>query len=225
MQRRFQRGLRRVAGVSVPAPVTELAREDVLVSEWVQGVPLSRAPDVDGAARRLVQFAIGAARAGLVHADINPADVLVTDDGTLVVLDFGAAATIDRARAERLADAVEAFAAEDEAAFGRALDELGGLPATHAATAIAFVQRALGELAEPGPSRLDSNAVIAVRDRVIDSPELIGELIAVGRLVPEDLWPARGVGQLFSTVARAGATGPWLELVRDALRDGWEALA
>jgi ABC1 atypical kinase-like domain len=49
-QRRFHRALRDHPLLMVPAPVTRLAREGVSVNEWVDGAPLSQAPDRDGAA-------------------------------------------------------------------------------------------------------------------------------------------------------------------------------
>jgi predicted unusual protein kinase regulating ubiquinone biosynthesis (AarF/ABC1/UbiB family) len=221
MQRRFHRALRNHARLYVPSPVTELAHEDVLVSEWIEGVPLERAPDPDQAAADLVLFALGAGPSGLAHADLKPSDVLVMQDGRLAVLDFGAAAAIDRSRVQGMARAVRAFADDDAASFGAALEELGSLPSEHAPTALAFTRAALGELAGTEPARLDSAAVIAARDRALRQTEALLNLIAHGSLPPEDLWPARGSGQLFATIARTGATGRWLELVRDALENGW----
>jgi predicted unusual protein kinase regulating ubiquinone biosynthesis (AarF/ABC1/UbiB family) len=223
MQRRFHRALRGHASLHVPAPVTRLAAENVLVSEWVDGVPLRDAPDPDRAAALLITFAFGAARAGLAHADLGPQDVLVGDDGRVSVLDFGASATIDRARTELIADAVDAFAAVDKAGFGAALEKLGALDSRHAETALNLLTDVLGELGGETPSRLDTAAVIAARDRVLRHPDEIAHLIAVGRLAPQDLWPMRGAGAVFATVARTGATAPWLDLVRAALRDGWSA--
>jgi predicted unusual protein kinase regulating ubiquinone biosynthesis (AarF/ABC1/UbiB family) len=223
MQRRFQRALRGHRSLHVPAPVTRLAAENVLVSEWVDGVPLRDAPDPDQAAAALVAFAFGAAREGLAHADLGPDDVLVADDGRLTILDFGASATIDRARAAVIADAVDAFASDDEEAFGLALERLGALAAPHAGTALSLLRDMLKELGGEAPSRLDSAAVVAARDRVLTNPDGIAQLIAVGRLPPQDLWPLRGAGAVFATVARVGATAPWRELVRDALREGWAA--
>lgn len=221
VQRRFHRALRSHPFLVIPAPVTELARESVLVSTWVDGLPLWSAPDPDQAAARLIAFAIGAARAGLVHADLTPQDVLVTADGRLAILDFGATATIDQPRVELLAAAVDAFAEGDEDAFAHALADLGALGPDHAPTAFELARHALSELAGAAPSRLDSDAVNAARDRLLERPRALAELIGAGTLAPQDLWPARGVAQLFATIARVGATGPWLELVRAALRDGW----
>ena len=50
MQRRFHRALRGTRILYVPARVHRTGARDVLVSEWVDGVPLWEAPDPDTAA-------------------------------------------------------------------------------------------------------------------------------------------------------------------------------
>ena len=220
--RRFQRALRAHPYLSVPAPVTRLAHENVLVSEWVDGVPLDQAPDRDEACARLVMFVIGAARFGLVHADPDPRDVLVRPDGRLAILDFGATRPVERDRVQRSAAALEAFVAEDAAALGAATRALGVLPAEHAPAVLELGHAVLGEFAGPEPVRLDSDTVLALRDRLDEHPDRVARLLLAGSMPPEDLWSARSTAQLFSTIARVGATGPWRELIRAALRDGWD---
>jgi predicted unusual protein kinase regulating ubiquinone biosynthesis (AarF/ABC1/UbiB family) len=220
-QRRFHRALRGHPFLVVPAPVTRLAHEQVLVSEWIDGVPLWNAADPDTAAARLIGFALGAAREGIIHADLHPDDVLVLDDGRLAILDFGATRTVEPDRVAAAADALDALIADDAPAFGAATELLGALAATHAPTALALAHEALGELGGPSASRLDSAAVVAARDRALAQPELLSELILAGSVDPRDLWPARGVAQLFGTIARIGATGVWREQARTAVRDGW----
>jgi tRNA A-37 threonylcarbamoyl transferase component Bud32 len=223
MQRRFHRALRNHPSLHVPAPVSRLAHENVLVSEWIDGVPFAQAPNRDQASATLVAFAIGAAREGVVHADLLPDDVIVTGDGKLGILDFGASATIDRARTELIATAVDAFAQDDESAFGDALSALDALDREHAPIALSLLRTALGELGGETPARLDSAAIVAARDRLLGCGDQIARLVAVGRLAPEDLWPLRGAATLFATIARVGATAPWRELVREALRTGWSS--
>lgn len=224
-QRRFHRALRNHPFLVIPAPVTRLAHQDVHVSEWIDGAPLRDASDPDTAGARLLVFVLGGLRAGIVHADPDPDDVRVLADGRVAVLDFGATRTVDPARAGLVAAAVEAFVADDEAAFGEATKGLGALGAAHARTALDLVRAALGDFAQADPVRLDSPAVIAARDRLFDHPRALVELIGAGSIPPEDIWPARGAGQLFGTIARVGATAPWRELVRAALRDGWDTAA
>jgi hypothetical protein len=221
-QRRFHRALRNHPFLTVPAPVMRLAHPGVLVSAWIDGVPLPEAADPDQACARLVAFVVGAARAGVVHADPDPRDVLVRPDGGLAILDFGATATVDAERVQLNAAGLEAFIAGDEPALGAALAALGWLPAEHAGAVLRLGRDLLGDFAGPDPVRLDSEAVIAVRDRADRHPTEIVELILAGGLPPEDLWPARGLAQLFATIAGVGATGAWRELIRDALRDGWD---
>jgi hypothetical protein len=224
-QRRFQRALRRHPWLMVPAPVMRLAREGVLVSEWVDGVPMSRASDPDQAADRLIQFALGGAAAGIVHADPDPDDVLILPDGRLAMLDFGAWSEVDPDRVALMATALDAFLASDVEAFAGALEYLGWLPRSSGATALHLIAEGLGDLAGPGSARLDGDAVLAARDRLLDRPEAILELILAGALPPQDLWPARGVVGLFSTIARVGASGDWRALASAALRNGWNAPA
>ena len=223
VQRRVHRALRSHPYLSVPAPVTSLSHENVLVSEWVEGVTITQAPDPDQAAARLIAFVLGGIRAGIVHADPDPADVLVRADGSLAILDLGATRTVGADRAAGALALVEAFIEDDPQALGTALEQLGALPARYGETALSLARHALGELGESEPSRLDSAAVVAARDRLGQRPEPAVEVMLAGSLPPEDLWPLRGAALAFGTIARVGATGAWPELVLRALSDGWEA--
>jgi hypothetical protein len=221
VQRRFHRALRDHPRFVVARPHTALARDDVLVSDWVDGTPVRDAPDPDAAAALLLRFTLGAARFGTVDANPHLDDALVLADGRLAVLDFGATRAVEPARVDDGLAALDAFAAGDDGALGAALERLGWLAADAAPTALALGRHALGELAEPGPSRLDSAAVCAARDRLLERPGDLAELLVRGKLPPGDLWPARGGAQLFGVLARIGATGDWLALSREALREGW----
>ena len=221
VQRRFHRALRGHPFLTVPAPVTSLAREGVLISEWVDGVRLWDAPDPDVAAARLIAFVLGGISAGIVDADPDPDDVLVLSDGRLAILDFGATATVDSQRAAVTAAALDAFAANDQQAFGGALQRLGWLRPDDAPEALALIRHALGELAGPDPARLDVHAVVAARERLREAPDRLDRMLRAGALAAEDLWPARAAAQLFGTIARVGATGRWLALAQAALRNGW----
>lgn len=221
VQRRFHRALRSHPFLTVPRPVMELCHEQVLVSEWVDGVPLREAPDPDEACARLVLFALGAARTGLIHADPNPDDALVLEDGSLAIVDFGAWREVDPQRVAHGADALDALLADDTEAFTAALGHLGWLPADRAPAMLALIRELLEGLLGPGPVRLDHETVLTVRDRVIGRSAEVASLVRAGALPPEDLWPARAFAMLVGTIARVGATGPWPELAGAALREGW----
>ncbi|MGZ4592036.1 MAG: ABC1 kinase family protein [Actinomycetes bacterium] len=79
----------------VPAVVDQSGQ--VLVTEWVDGTPLSRIIAGGAQAQRnragllLARFLFsGPERAGLLHADPHPGNFRLHEDGRLVVLDFGA---------------------------------------------------------------------------------------------------------------------------------------
>jgi hypothetical protein len=220
-QRRFHRALRGHPSLMVPAPVMRLAHAGVLVSEWVDGTPLRHAADRDQAAAQLIGFALGAAAAGIAHADLDPDDVLLLSDGRLAILDFGAWREVDPDRVVLATAAFDAFLAGDAGGFSRAVHDLGWLPADRGSVALNVIEQALGDLSGPGPVRLDQDAVLAARDRVIAQPGGVVELILHGALPPQDLWPARGVVQLFATIARVGATGHWRDIIGTAVHDGW----
>ena len=224
-QRRFHRALREHPLFHVPAPITRLTHDSVLVSEWVDGTPLANATatERDRAAGLLVLFALGAARWGTAHADLQLREVLVLEDGRIAIVDFGASSPAAGDRIGASAQLIEAFIADDVDGVATALTSLGVLPRELAGTAVELARHALGPFAGAGPVRLDSAAVQAVRDRVLERPEAMLPLLGDGRLEPEDLWPARGLGQLFALIARAGATAPWRDLVQLGLREGWDA--
>jgi hypothetical protein len=225
VQRRFHRALRNHPFLTVPAPRTELSHDGVLVGEWVDGVPLRIAGDRDTAAARLLVFVLGSARAGTIYADPDPDDVLVLRDGRLAILDFGTTRVVDPHRVDAAAAALQGLINGEVDAFGSALEQLGWLPSSHAGGALELAREALGELAGPDPVRLDNQAVVAARRRLLIRSEPLAKLILAGAVPAPDLWPALAVTQLFGTIARVGATGPWRELVRATVRDGWNATA
>jgi predicted unusual protein kinase regulating ubiquinone biosynthesis (AarF/ABC1/UbiB family) len=80
---------------AIPALVA--SGEHVLVSEWLEGTPVSKiikdgTPEQrDAAASKYLEFLLaGPQRAGLLHADPHPGNFRMTPDGRLGVLDFGA---------------------------------------------------------------------------------------------------------------------------------------
>jgi predicted unusual protein kinase regulating ubiquinone biosynthesis (AarF/ABC1/UbiB family) len=71
--------------------------ERVIVSEWIDGEPLSRIINEgteeqrDLASQRYMEFLlVGPGRVGLLHADPHPGNFRLADDGRLIVLDYGA---------------------------------------------------------------------------------------------------------------------------------------
>jgi predicted unusual protein kinase regulating ubiquinone biosynthesis (AarF/ABC1/UbiB family) len=94
-QRTFAKAFRGDPHFAVPDVL--VTSEHVIVSEWMDGTPLSQivasgTPEQRNAAsERYMQFLlVGPARAGLLHADPHPGNFRLLDDGRLGVIDYGA---------------------------------------------------------------------------------------------------------------------------------------
>lgn len=221
VQRRFARALRGHPFLSVPAPVTRLCHEGVMVSAWADGVALTQAPDPDLVAARLVAFVLGAARWGVSYADPHPDNVLVDPDGRLTIVDFGACRPIAAERLDAAGAVLDAVVGDDAAALGRALTSLDWMDAEHAPAVLALAHALGGPLFEPGASRMDLDEALAARTRLVAHAGELAALLPHGALAPEDLWPARGVAMLLGTLTRLGVSGDWVALAQAALRDGF----
>jgi hypothetical protein len=243
VQRAFARALRSSGRFVVGLPVSELSAETVLVTPWVEGTPLSElasvtSPEADGsgdrrrnassarlgAAHALVAFHLGAARFGTVHADPDPRDALLTLDGRLAILDFGATARLPSDRLDLGTAALDALAERDGAGLARALDALGWLPEAtddDGATLLGWAERVLGAFLD-GPAVLDPDAVGDVLERAGQAAPGGASLAQRTRVAPRDLWPLRGVGQLALALAPLGVEADWLALAREALARGWD---
>lgn len=91
----FARGYADDPDIVVPQVMASGPR--VLVSQWLDGVPLNRLirdqdrAGLDLVAERYISFLLGAPdRVGLLHADPHPGNYRLTPDGRLGVVDFGA---------------------------------------------------------------------------------------------------------------------------------------
>ena len=98
-QRVFARAYADDADFVVPDVVAQA--QDVLVTEWVEGVSLATVIESGTRAQRnelgtkYLRFLFsGPARAGLLHADPHPGNYRVMADGRLGVVDFGAVARV-----------------------------------------------------------------------------------------------------------------------------------
>ena len=97
--RRFAENFKPIEGLSVPELVPEMCSKRVLVMEFIHGVKGSEPEKVGGDRARLAR--IGAAAIlkmvfedGFVHADLHPGNIILTDDGRVVVIDLGMVALI-----------------------------------------------------------------------------------------------------------------------------------
>ncbi|MCB9590507.1 MAG: AarF/ABC1/UbiB kinase family protein [Polyangiaceae bacterium] len=157
MQRSEQRFSGR-SGVRVPQVFTDFCSEQVLVSEWVDGLPLLAALDrardagdqdrVSSVLERLLSTYVEQI---LVHgefqADAHPGNFLVQQDGTLVLIDFGCMRQLTRKMRLGFGQIFGAALQGDSSQVAEQLAELGfrtqsGKPDT----LLAFADIMLGDL-------------------------------------------------------------------------------
>jgi predicted unusual protein kinase regulating ubiquinone biosynthesis (AarF/ABC1/UbiB family) len=224
VHRRVARGLRRVDGVTVAKVDAELTTPNVHVSAFLAGPTLADGPPPDPgtAARMLIKVFAGAPAAiGTVLANPRPNDIVFMDDGTIGLIGPGAARAVDGFRHGEIVAAAAALEAGDRKAFVAAVSKIDLLPDKHGGEAYDLIEELLGDLLMNGPALLDDAALAAAGEAALDR---IDELVAIGSKGtpdPADVWPARLLGQLSSTLAKLGATEDWLALTAQALRDGW----
>jgi ubiquinone biosynthesis protein len=161
-------------GVEVPDVYRTLSTDRVLVMEQVVGRPVSDAAAVDASgvertelARRLLNSLLGQILSdGLYHADPHPGNVLISADGTLWLLDFGAVGRLDPLALEGLQGIALGFSLRDASILARAVRHLTGDDVTDLRPLERDLARLLGEVgAEGGMSPAVLSGVLDTMDR------------------------------------------------------------
>ncbi len=119
---RFQRTFRRDRKVRAPDVLGEFTRRRVLVMEHCEGTKIDRLHELFRTGRLSFQQVMGTLTGvylrmmmvdGFLHADPHAGNLLVQDDGTLVVLDWGAALEVPRWTRESILNVALALGRED----------------------------------------------------------------------------------------------------------------
>jgi predicted unusual protein kinase regulating ubiquinone biosynthesis (AarF/ABC1/UbiB family) len=132
-QRAFARHYRDHPWAHVPAPVTELCRARVLVTEWVDGLPFERVRELGQAERDRFGEIVDRFYWGSLHelnrvnADPHPGNYLLMDDARVAFLDFGSTRTFTAQQVESQIGMMRAAAEGDADALVGALRQLGYL--------------------------------------------------------------------------------------------------
>lgn len=195
--------------IFAPQVVAELFTERVLVTEFMAGEKitdvldqlLQRERDGDGAARPLITTLLSRVleayvrqtlELGLFQADPHPGNLLATQEGRLVLLDFGCAKELSAAQRTGLVELASGFVSRDAAAMARALSAIGFTTRSGSAEAIErYAQTVLDEIgvvrARGGdwPTQLEVISQTALMGRFIgDDPvvQLPDEFVMLGRV-------------------------------------------
>mgnify|MGYP001240512276 FL=1 len=120
----------------VPDVFWDYCTSEVMVMTWMNGTPISqteelrrRGVDFSALARSGVEiFFTQVFRDGFFHADMHPGNVLVTDDGQYIALDFGIMGTLDEVDKNYLAQNFLAFFRRDYRKVAQAHLDAGWVP-------------------------------------------------------------------------------------------------
>jgi len=125
---------------SVPKLYPQASGERVLTMEFVDGTPLSRATERlstlsaetrDALAMGLMTAVIEQILVhGIFHADLHPGNVVLRNDGSLALIDFGAVGVVELSQRQNLAAILLAAGAEDDVATADALLLVVDVPPT-----------------------------------------------------------------------------------------------
>ncbi|RIW38923.1 AarF/ABC1/UbiB kinase family protein [Bacillus salacetis] len=132
---RFKERFKELSFVKIPEFHEELSTSKVIVMEWVEGVRITEGPftgnhliDREKLARQLIRLFLPQwLESGLFHADPHSGNVLLKEDGTIILLDFGMVGEITKRDADHLQSMVEAVLVKNYEKASRLLLELGFL--------------------------------------------------------------------------------------------------
>jgi ubiquinone biosynthesis protein len=123
-------------GIHIPAVHLDLCTRRLLVLEEVSGVPVSNQAALDAspvprevlADRLLTCFLAQILEDGVFHADPHPGNILLAEDGTLNLLDFGSTGILDPATLEALGGLLLASSLNDPELLQRSVLEISPPP-------------------------------------------------------------------------------------------------
>ena len=187
--------------VLVPDIETDLTRQRVIVMEYMEGTRVdSLAPliaDKKISGQRVVESVVEAYIQmmlvdGLFHADPHPGNLLVTDDGRLVLLDFGMVVRVETEMRRTLIRTAMAAVSRNSAGVINGFYDLGIVePGTDMSTIHRLVDVLLEMAFEGGASADIANRILSdrtlaedVMKTIYDWPIMLrGELVYFGRAV------------------------------------------
>ena len=122
-------------GLTIPEVHRDYSTAKVLTTTWYDGIKISNLAQIDAwhinrrdlASCLLKAYCRMLFKDGFYHADPHPGNILVQQNGTLVLLDFGAVAPLSTALRQGIPQLIEAAIRNDTAAMINALHTMGFL--------------------------------------------------------------------------------------------------
>ncbi|UCZ54251.1 AarF/ABC1/UbiB kinase family protein [Bacillus shivajii] len=131
----FRQRFQNDPNIYIPQFYEEYSTKRVLVMEWIDAHKVTDITflkknqiDREQLAKQTFHFFVEQLLDhGMFHADPHPGNILVTKDGTLIILDFGMVGNVNREDSIKLRKMIEGFVLEDYSLVINQLEELGFL--------------------------------------------------------------------------------------------------
>lgn len=137
--------IKEVQGIITPKLYAEYSTKRILVSGFCEGVKINNVKQLDEwkldkrelANKLVAAYCQMVFQDGFYHADPHPGNILIQENGTIVLLDFGAVATLDPKMQKGIPQLIEAAVKNDSETIIRILSDLGFIAEGKEAEAIA----------------------------------------------------------------------------------------
>jgi predicted unusual protein kinase regulating ubiquinone biosynthesis (AarF/ABC1/UbiB family) len=228
-QRMFARRWRGHPFIFIPDVITDLCRERVLVTEWVDGTRFERLSACPSGTRDRVgeiifRFFFGSLyRFGHFSGDPHPGNLLLQRDGRVAFLDFGVTKTVPRAAIETELDVLRAALESDAARVHAGLARLGFFDAGEdrftPARLLAHVQALNSWYATDEPVTLTSRYVSRLMLDAGDPRSEYWDLMRNETIPANSLFSNRMQAMTLAALGQLEATANWHRVMCEWLYD------
>ncbi len=139
--------------VVIPEIIWPLSSRRVLTLEWVDATPVNDLAALDAAGHDRKRLAVDvlqifltqALHHGFFHADMHQGNVMIREDGKIVLIDFGIMGRLDELARRTFAEIIQGFVTRDYQRTAKAHFDAGYVPPHHSQDQFAQALRAVGE--------------------------------------------------------------------------------
>lgn len=162
--------------VIVPSVFDDLSTENVLTMEYIPGIKITNvdALDAKGIDRQKIVidvhkiFFTMLLRHAIFHADPHPGNISVTDDGKLILYDYGMVGRLDNETRMRLVRLYLALVEKDPPRTVNAMDQLGMLVPDYNRTAIEkAIELTVRAMHGKKPSEMEVEALMEIANKTM----------------------------------------------------------
>lgn len=230
VQRMFARRWRGHPFIAIPDVVTDLCRERVLVSEWMDGSNFERlrvAPQAtrDRVGEIVFRFLFGSLyRFGQFSGDPHPGNFLLLRDGRVAFLDFGMTKTVPRATIALELSVLRAALDGDATKVHSGLSSLGffeqGDPRFDPARVLAHVRALNAWYANDAPLTITPRYVSELMVDAADPHSEYWDLMKNETVPADSLFSNRMQGMTLAVVGQLNATANWHRVMSEWIYGG-----